>query len=511
VSREDARAAPTVPQYSVEWVRKVAQEAMLEAILADVHIGERVCVRIKPGLRSACWLYEPPHRIFVGDQIPANAKPGLPRPLVRRYVAKYVFHEIAHALYTERDLKAVQADLKSLGAPFRLFNLFEDGRIEDRYRVEHSTNFDWTQFETVEVASGDPTAFLFAFIQYEGDLNAVHSVAAEVGHSAALVTEVARFYQRTREAPDSKALYPVVKDWMNRFGDPPADLPGRGRDGPGEEADLCLSLLLQQDSQLLSNYEVGTLLAGGSRKRTDRKIDALANSVAIQAEDGNADLLGEATFALDRQRTQRLAARLKRAFVAEVRSESTVVPTPRISTHNFALGRPFYRRKVLKARARRKVLLVVDCSGSMQEFHIAEARALVAAFSELARQGLVSGHIVLSLVDEDERACWQRFKLPMCDEAIQRIDAWGEAEGLEFALSSNSKLARCADFVGVYTDGSIFDKPIEKDRLHARRIYTWGLYAGESEAIQRDLLRYFDRALVRADAEGLIEAMLLQR
>jgi hypothetical protein len=99
----------------------------------------------------------------------------------------------------------------------------------------------------------------------------------------------------------------------------------------------------------------------------------------------------------------------------------------------------------------------------------------------------------------------------MCDEAIQRIDAWGEAEGLEFALSSNSKLARCADFVGVYTDGAIFDKPIEKGRLHARHIYTWGLYAGESEAIQGDLLRYFDRALVRADAEGLIEAMLLKR
>ena len=134
---------------------------------------------------------------------------------------------------------------------------------------------------------------------------------------------------------------------------------------------------------------------------------------------------------------------------------------------------------------------------------------MVAALSSLASRGIVSGHVVLSAV-VDERTVWQRFALPMKLDAIQRIRAFGSAEGLESAIRSNLKLAQAADFVFVYTDANIYDEPIDKSRLHVKGVYTWGLYVGGYEELE-ELKKYFDKSLIRDTAEKLVEAIITQR
>ena len=144
----------------------------------------------------------------------------------------------------------------------------------------------------------------------------------------------------------------------------------------------------------------------------------------------------------------------------------------------------------------------------MGGFHASEGRLLVAALSVLAAKGKVSGHVALSAVSGD-KAIWQTFKLPMTMDQISHIQGWAGAEGLEGTLKGNLKLAREADLVLVYTDGSICDVPINKSDFHKYGIYTWGVYVGNKDCFD-ELNKYFDKALIRQSTEDLVDAMLVQ-
>lgn len=487
--------------YPKAWVQETVRSALLEAILADVPVArEKIDVRVKPGFGTACWAYLPPHRVYVGDGIAHRARKELSDEQHKRYVTNYVFHEFAHALKTDRDLKTINEELKDL-APFSLFNLFEDARIEHWYRETYNHQFNWTMFEEVTLSPDDATSILFAFIQYEGDAEAVLQHARDAIVADELVAEVQSFYLRAIEVEGSRDLYPILEDWIKRFGVPP------NRSGNGLE-DLSLSLELQANPEAREEFEHETVSVNGAKPLNAKGHgNAEAGSVEVEKTEGNAELLVDEECELSMERVRRVADRFERFFAGEVRQVSTDAPTRRISVRNFVAGKPCYRRKELKARQRRQVLLVIDCSGSMGGYHIEEGRVLVAALSELARRGAVSGHVVLSCVLGEE-ACWQKFTLPMSPSSIRRIEAYGQAEGLEFSLQENLKEAKAADYVFVYTDGRISDAPINKRLLHSRGIYTWGLYAGDSHVLF-ELTRYFDKVILRSDAERLVEAMLV--
>jgi len=499
---------PSVSGYDTTWVRKVTRASVLELLVADAGLGkERVDIRIKPGFRTACWLFIPPHRIYIGDGIPERARGGLTEAQIARYVKAHVRHEIAHGHWTDRDLRALTRDLGDI-APFGLFNLFEDARIEHKYRSAHATPFEWTEFEDISITAEDPIGIFYAMIQHDANEERVRSAAREREVPEKRVTEVVPYFRNALAAKDSRALFPVLQAWVKRFGSasPPAQVQGRP---DGFAVDLSLSLELQTDPDKLHQFDGDAVSATGAILDGKQKSSDQSGRVDVESFAGNADLLAEKTCELlDEAQVQRLSERLQLVFSSKARDVLTLSPSRRIYIRNFVLGGPFYRAREIQTPQRRKVLLVVDCSASMAGSHIEQARLLVAAYSELARRNIVTGHVVLSAV-VGRQACWQRFALPIRVETIGRIQAFGDAEGLEFALKSNLKEAQAADHVAVYSDGDIFDQPIERRTLHARGVYIWGLYAGESEQAVNDLLRYFDRALVRSNVEGLVEAMLL--
>jgi hypothetical protein len=138
-----------------------------------------------------------------------------------------------------------------------------------------------------------------------------------------------------------------------------------------------------------------------------------------------------------------------------------------------------------------------------------EGKVLVSALSILATQGMVTGHVALSAVI-DGVPNWELFKLPMGQKAIDRIEGFAGGEGLEYTLRENMKLAQAADYVFVYTDGSIGDKPIVKADFHQLGVYTWGLYVGDEPSCLEQLVQYFDKALMRTCVEDLVDAILHQ-
>ena len=504
-------------------IEAAVREEVLAGILAGRDVEEELLIRIKPGFNTGCWTWVPPHRIYIGSGIFDNpqVREGLTDEQKVRYTGAYVRHEQGHAQFTERDLKAVQGRLNLERLPFGLWNLFEDARMEAHYRRRHEIRFEWLEFEQSDFDPGQvkslPTlaqAMLFALIQSEGEISAesLEKHAAEVGCSVcrdelrgvdrtaeSVAKSVLGYYAETCSQKETLALLPIMRRWVQEFGLPP---PEQGGGAGGAGGDLELSMMLQTDPEALEEFDKGAKDINGKEipggKKTPEELIDLP-------EGGTSNLLVGAGAHIDESRVAVIVQHLRKLFLERVRVEYSETPAKRISARHCATERPPYRHRTVTGRARRRFELVVDCSGSMSGLHIEEGRVLVAALSALAREGKVEGHVILSVGHGAFH--WERFRLPMSLESIGKIEAFGSAEGLEYALRANIDVLRGADFVCVYTDGVITDRPIQKDWLHQRGVHTTGLYVGDAGYLS-ELQKYFDRSLIREDIEALAAAML---
>ncbi len=507
-------------------IEAAVRDEVLAGILAGRDVDEELSIRIKPGFNTGCWTWVPPHRIYIGNGIFDNpqVRAELTDEQLGRYTGAYVRHEQGHAQFTVRDLAAVQKLLTAESLPFGLWNLFEDARMEAHYRRKHEIRFEWLEFERSDFepkqVSSLPAlaqAMLFALIQSEGEFTVesleAHASAASctvcrdekrgVDRSCASVaTSVLGYYTEMCALGGTIGeMRPLLRRWVDEFGLPPPD----GGSGAGGGGDLELSMMLQADPAALETFDQDTKDLGGKeitggRKTPDELIDL--------PEGGTMDLLLGTGSSLDPGRVSAIAQHLRKLFQDRTRVTYSDDPAKRISARHCATERSPYRHRTVTGAARRRFELVVDLSGSMRGPPIDEGRVLIGALSRLAREGKIEGHVILAV--GHGRYHWQRFRLPMSLETIGKIEPFGGAEGLEYALRSNIEVLRGADFVCVYTDGCITDRPIQKDWLHQRGVHTTGLYVGD-EGYLSELLKYFDRALIRADIEALAGAMLTLR
>ena len=130
-----------------------------------------------PETATTCWQFKDgAHRIvvlsglrFAADglaTVPAGVDPGVDyRTRVKAAYAAFsraaVRHEVGHARFTCRDSARVVGELRRVGAPFRLFNLFEDVRIESHERRDRGP-FRWTKAQKVPAETADPRAWVWA-------------------------------------------------------------------------------------------------------------------------------------------------------------------------------------------------------------------------------------------------------------------------------------------------------------------------------------------------------------
>lgn len=540
-----------------EFTHQAIKAALHDALFSPLTLGEKHDIRVKPKFETACWSYLPPHRIYVGQGIVGRAKASASQAQLTGYVKSHVRHELAHAHYTERNMRKVRQALKEIDAPFQLFNLFEDARIEDRYRREADYTFDWLVYEDLTFTK-HPEGLLFGIIQSEGDIDKVREflrntdieadrkaktdalakqaaeaespaqqvsllmqlagnqmgppVPPELERAQALETfeKVAEFYRRMVVSPDTAGIYPVLEDWMKEFGKPES-APSMGCGGePGDKSDLEIGAELAENDDVREAFEADT-----EEVKAGKDGNGEAGNKGKATADESAEPKARKGFVLqtrqvmpDLGRADRLADKLKKFFQAEARRVATTTPQRKVSARHYAIGRPYYRVAQLQGKKCQKLLIEVDCSGSMSGYHIEEGKVLLAALSRLARQGYVEGHVVLSAGSPPR---WELYELPMQDKIIANIAGFAGSEALEPTLRDHLSLARDADYVFVYTDAQITDRPIDKALLHRYGIHTWGLYAGDRGDFHEEMQKYFDKSILRENAEALVDAMLTQK
>ena len=169
-------------------------------------------------------------------------------------VKSAVAHEVAHGLYTDRDLKGVASILADKGLPFALLNLFEDCRIEHLYTAERGIKdhqFGWRHFIDCGTVKSNPAEWLLAMKMREpylfktpasvmarytfsgpatcSDLapglflTDVRTRVAPAFRPSPKTTFVVRaFYEQIIQTASTKDLIPLIEEWVRVFG---SDMP----------------------------------------------------------------------------------------------------------------------------------------------------------------------------------------------------------------------------------------------------------------------------------------------
>lgn len=498
-------------------IRSAVQEAATEIILDD-RMTEPFRASVKRDFDTACWAWtKSGHRVFVGDGILNRSRAPLSDADVRRYTASYVRHEMGHALYTERDAKAVSEELNRLKLPFGLFNLVEDARIEARYRQEADDGFtfSWLDFEELapapEIASEAAWVnwSFFCMTQAEGDDARLAGPSAGVGSDAASGIAAGRsFYDDAVRCKDSFEVMALARKLLDRY----PELASLNNQRCSLETGISMSG--DAGAAALAAFEADA----DAPKSKDPAALHTADEDAGTDESGYAgcDLLAEGVnVVLDKRRVQSLAALLQKLKGgSRTHREYTPSPGKRLSIRHVLAGDARWHYQASTTAARKpKVLLVLDVSGSMNGSPLEEACHLVSAMSACTRQGLLSGDVLLSTTAKSGTR-WMHKRLPWADHDTERLRTH-EAEGLAHNLRANEALMDAADAVYVFTDAMIGGKPIPHERYAHEGRQVTGLYCNSDrldlEDVQEAMAKHFQRFVVRESVETLIDEVVSRR
>ncbi|MCC5612240.1 VWA domain-containing protein [Nostoc sp. CHAB 5834] len=490
------------PHVDEAFIKEAINKAVFSTLLYEDALPEKRIIKLKKHFSTACWAFVPPHRIYLGTDILQNpsVKTKMTDDEVSEYLGNYFHHELAHAYFTVRNMKLINNALTSIKAPFRLFNLFEDAVIEERYRDKFNYRFNWTKYENVAVAESSPEAIMFALIQYEGRFTELkHDMSLSKADKAEkILNEVYPYYCEIIKVKQSLALMPIIERWLRKFGAHPQEA--------NKFSDLMLGFFAGNGNALAEFDEDSIDLAG--HKESPKEALEEASTGNDTPASSNGSVLSDDASEVDISRAFKVANRLSLMFRDKNRKVMTEVPQKRISIKHFVLGQAHFKKPKKDTGGKKNIFLVFDCSGSMAGFHADEGKLLVCALSQLAKQGHITGHIALSSVQKNS-SVWETYALPLSLDVIEKIKGRFSGEGIAGTIKDNMKFAKAADYVFVYTDGHITDAPINKASLHAKGIYTLGLYVGDSAGYQENLLKHFDKAIIRDTVESLVEGILL--
>ncbi|MBU6300765.1 MAG: hypothetical protein KGS60_04365 [Verrucomicrobia bacterium] len=417
-------------------------------------------------------------------------------------------HEVAHSMWSEGDFQRLGDLLKEQGIPFIIHNLFEDARIEARWRREFGHRFQWLrwnrpQWEYEFLFTTAPEAVFLGLITIENQRQAlahllrISEAAGPETHARTL--RILHFYRlATRKGSpyigSTTDLVPLCRRWLDEF------------PRPAERGWQPATGSIHGD-----DYRSTPGAAPGSRESSPpeppdglpeplRDWDAKSRA-ALWRPDCNRGHFNNAIGS-------RLETLVAKALPGGVAKCKTLTAGKHLSLRDHVRGSErFYRAKRAVPEGIPHVALVVDCSGSMwHDPHLA-GLTLLQIFNHLHLARKIFGHVYLTYGTGSTR-----LPLPFDDDILFSLDCDGPCEGIEACFEAHRAELCRADVISVYTDGNILDTPFDRKKWHRLGIETYGLYVGSTAKVD-SLKTWFDHVLVRANIEQLVIAWthLLQR
>ncbi len=441
-----------------------------------------------PTFDTASWRYLFPdtHQIVIGDVVGKHTVANIQEKIIR----DYLYHELSHSVYTDKDMDFIQAKLIQSKINFRLYNLFEDARVESLWTKDFNHKFNWDQFEKINPKS--PDAVFYKIIQTGNRGNALYGVERN------LFLAVRKYYEEAILAHDIDVMVDIIvrfkeefeieelSDEFELFSRPSDEIDDNKRDGNikiesddgednGSKADIFAIENLQvveivgvkREGNIRGKNQdfldsIGSVVVDGKKEAIEGVYDFIKHSVKNQKDD---DLVSKIVSMMDK------------IFKSRKYNNTPSYRGKRINPTRMVLDsdKVFNVSNIVKNKSRLKLTLIVDMSGSMEIIEY-ETMNIVYAMNEMSKTSYFDTTLLLS---SDEG--YQKIKLPCEEEIIDNLDfASMGGEGIENTLSHNIKLLQDSKNIIVITDGSITDNDVDKEKFNKLNIHTLGIYICKS-------------------------------
>lgn len=521
----------------------------VKANMMDILALEPYEVMVKHDFDTACWCYDlmkDTHKIYIGDNIFERTKEGFVDN--GKIVTSYFIHEAAHSIFTTKDLRGLQKELKEEKLNFKLFNLFEDARIEHKIRDTFGYNFNWTSFEEVPADSDieKATTTLFKIIQTED----------RESFDVPYYEKVKEYYKRITSSTSDKEMIKIMQNWIKDFPDDTKpennknqsnsknedndNNNGKNEDNGSEKneekSDLELAAELQLDSDFASEFEEDTkTVIGDSKKALDALEEELMKEIDVKflnpvesgeqiVESSNSGRIFTAKEFEEKNifpdKLEKAEERLRRIL------KSVEFETINTSSHD----KKFHIKGVVQAlcgnpsakpykknveddyeETKKRVFILMDGSSSMSGLPQKNMLTFAVVANRLANQNLFEGWIGGSKVTENGQAETQAFRLPIDDGFITSFNADASSEGIGAAIRTHKEHMEQSDYIFVLTDGNIHDEDLQFLKHESPDLYekTIGIYMGKkAHSNISDMEKWFNKTIIEPNFEDIVEKVV---
>lgn len=416
--------------------------------------GRRYKFDIDASVNTANWCYNNRlnrHEIKCGTSLDriCNADTKSSPKKMKEFIQQIIRHETEHGIQTDRT-NVVGTWCKDNGIPFRLYNLFEDCRIEynSAIRKDGDGAFRWVKYQDVDTIYNLASSLLWAIkINEAGIKKSASAYVPSWSGSEYMVYNgkrrktrliVLAFYRRIIATTCSMNLMPICLEWIELF----------GKEVPPSMGDDTIN------GELDPNSPEG------------EEVDETSQ---VEVDDTNPDQDRESSWwdqnvkPMNDHQISRIA-RAMNSIVTKAKSTKNKLSTmgSKISVDHVIQGseRSFLKRG--RTRGKRKVTLIVDTSGSMEgTWNVHGGREFVLAFRQLARKNLIDLDILLTQVDYTRSAVSKRINKTDTDEWINNLDLQGSGEGVMQCIKRFLPLIKKSTTSIIFTDACLTDKDID--------------------------------------------------
>jgi hypothetical protein len=462
--------------------------------------GKSCNIGIDASVPTACWSFEGNrHIIKVGKSLDTicNAATKSNDAKMKKFIELVIRHETEHGLLTCRD-SDVADQLKALDLPFRLWNLFEDVRIEyaSATRKGGDGAFRWTNYQDVDASYNSASALLWAIKTNEAGIKKQASAYVpkwtgtekmlEAGKERLTRLLILKFYRRACRALTSQCLIPIVKEWVEIF---------------GKEID--------------PKYADAVINGSSDEKKNEQPTIAPTGLDKMKADSQHMpkDQWYDRDLPVNGQQIGRIARCMKSIVQsARVTRNRLSCNGTRLHTNAAMCGsdRAFINRK--RSNGKRSVTMIVDMSGSMRDaWAIHGGREFVLAFRELAKKQLVDLNLILScsfnhkgksyVVRKDDTDKWVNDRYPS-----------GNGEGIMACMKTHIAKIKASTTTVVFTDSYLRDNDIDTKSYRNMGINAIAAYIEPCQYAlgegRKRMDKHFGRSVIASDANELAQRLL---
>ncbi|MBA3025260.1 MAG: hypothetical protein FP820_02495 [Sulfurimonas sp.] len=468
---------------------KLARRFYLSMQIDEMLPIEAYEIFIKADFATASWrFYEGKHQIVIGADIFNNLVIDASEKDKALYLRSFLYHELAHSIWTEKNIANVNEELHMRDYSFKLFNLFEDARIEEKMRHHTKKWFNWNMYEDKAEAT-NPIEIFFSIIQSENRNKVLKTPLFE---------SVYNFYLEVLACETYMDIINIMYAWYKRFPQTPGyinDIKDKGYLF-ADESDLAINE--EKFNELIEGLPNMLSIDDAVQSKRENKRQPLFVSTRYKET-----LLSKEPLQVpfDTKLRDKLLAKMKTLFLEPKRASSTIIASKKLHIKNIVSGsEKIFKRKDRNSNTKKNITIILDLSSSMNTT-MQSMRLIIDVLDKMAQKRVINATMLLSGVDF-YRPIYDKLKMPLANGVIERIVPRYRAEGLNNTMSKNLDLLISSDYVWILTDGFISEGQLNKEFYHQYKIKTHAFYIGDV-SYKHKMQLSFDHVVCEANVVDL--------